>query len=101
MVANHYNRIFKDSHHTQSEQVYLDYLHIGAVILVPLNDDAAGHRGGLERDDRIEIALTYDHPARVLSEVTWQVLYSKTKLQEFANSWMLQIEPRFSEIARG
>ena len=43
--------ILKNRHHPETEQIDLDDAHVGAVVLVPLNDDTSGHAGGLERHD--------------------------------------------------
>ena len=57
------NGVLQHRHHAEPEQVHFDDAHLGAVVLVPLHDDAAGHRGRLERHDRIELALANHHPA--------------------------------------
>ena len=46
-------RVFERSHHAEAEQVHFHDAEIGAVVFVPLHDDAAGHRRGLERDNLI------------------------------------------------
>ena len=58
----------------EAEQIHLDDAHVGAVVLVPLDDDAAGHAGGLERHDRVELALADHHAAGVLAEMPRQIL---------------------------
>ena len=55
--------IVQHSHHAEAEQVYFDDAHVGAVFLVPLHDDAAGHGGGLQRNHGIELALADHHAA--------------------------------------
>ena len=44
-------RILQHRHHPEPEQIDLDEPHVGAVVLVPLDDDAVGHAGVLERHD--------------------------------------------------
>ena len=57
------DRVLQHRHHAEAEQIDLDDAHVGAVVLVPLHDDAAGHAGVLERHDRVEAALA-DRPCR-------------------------------------
>ena len=70
MILNQANLIFENGHHAESEQVDFDEAEIGAVIFIPLHDDAAGHSGGFERNDGIELALADDHAAGVLTQMT-------------------------------
>ena len=58
--------------HAEPEQVDLEEAGVGARVLVPLADLAAGHRGGLHRDELDERAGRDDHPARVLRDVARQ-----------------------------
>ena len=67
-------RILQHRHHAEAEQIDLHDPHVGAVVLVPLDDDAAGHRGVFERDDLVEPALADHHAAGMLAEVPRQVL---------------------------
>ena len=60
--------------HAEAEQVDLDEAQIGAVVLVPLDDGAARHRGGLERHDVVEPAGGDHHAAGVLAEMPRQPL---------------------------
>ncbi len=46
---NQFQAIFNDSHHAESEQVYLDDAQVGAVFLIPLDDGAARHGRALQR----------------------------------------------------
>ena len=68
-------RVLQHRHHAEAEQIDLDDAHVGAVVLVPLHDDAAGHAGVLERHDRVELALADHHAAGVLAEMPRQVLH--------------------------
>ena len=68
------NGVLQHRHHAEAEQIDLDDAHVGAVVLVPLDDDAAGHAGGLERHDGIELALAHHHAAGVLTEMARQIL---------------------------
>ena len=67
-------RIFEHRHHAEAEQIHFDDAHVGAIFFVPLDDDAAGHGGGFERHDGIELALADHHAAGMLAEVTRQIL---------------------------
>ena len=55
-------RILQHRHHAEAEQIDLDDAHVGAVVLVPLNDDAVGHAGVLERHDFVEASLADTMP---------------------------------------
>ena len=59
-------------HHPESEKVDFHDAEIFAVILVPLRDDASGHRCVLQRHERAQFILTNDHPARMLAEMPRQ-----------------------------
>ena len=74
--------VLQHRHHAEAEQIDLDDAHVGAVVLVPLDDDAARHAGGLERHDRVELALADHHAARVLAEMARQVLDAPPQLGE-------------------
>ena len=67
-------RILHHRHHAEAEQIDLDDAHVGAVVLVPLDDDAARHAGVLERDDLVEPALADHHAAGMLAEMPRQIL---------------------------
>ena len=58
--------------HPEAEQVDLEEAGVGARVLVPLADLAAGHRGGLHRDEVDQRPRRDHHPARVLGEVARQ-----------------------------
>ena len=70
----------KHRHHAEAEQIDLDDAEIFAVVLVPLRDDAAGHRGIFQRHEGAELVLANDHAARVLAEMTRQALHQLVKL---------------------
>ena len=61
-------------HHAEAEEIHLDDLEVGAVLLVPLDDHPARHGGRLEGDHLVEPPLGDDHPPRMLAEVARQVL---------------------------
>src|SRR5207245_1508154 len=65
-----------------------------AVVLVPLDDDPARHRRGLERHDVVEPASGDHHPARVLAEMPRQVLDPRPERGEAP-------DPRGGRIAAG
>ena len=91
--------ILQHRHHAESEQIHLDDAHVGAVVLVPLDDDAAGHGGGLERHDGIELALADDHAAGMLPEVARQVLDAQPQLGERAHARHVERQPGGGEVA--
>jgi hypothetical protein len=53
----------------EPEQVDLEEAGVGTGVLVPLADLAAGHRGGLHRDEVDQRPGRDHHPARVLGEM--------------------------------
>src|SRR5436309_14643299 len=53
-------RILNDGHHAEAEQIDLDDAHVGAIVPVPLHDDAARHAGVFERHYRIELSSADD-----------------------------------------
>ena len=55
--------------HPQPQQVELDEVHRRAVVLVPLDDGAVLHRGGLDRDDLADRTVREDHAAGVDAQV--------------------------------
>jgi hypothetical protein len=69
------HRLLQHRHHPEAEQIDLDDAHLGAVVLVPLHDDAAGHAGVLEGHHGIEATLTDDHATGVLAEMTREILH--------------------------
>ena len=84
--------ILNHSHHAEAEQVDLDDPHLGAIVLVPLNDDAAGHAGILERHHRVELPLANHHPAGMLSEMPRQVLHLVPEAREQAYAAVVDVE---------
>src|SRR5262249_35103861 len=79
VIADQFDGVFDHRHHAEPEQINFNDAHVGAVFLVPLNDDAARHGRGLEWNDGIELSLANDHAARVLAEMAWHVLYGKAE----------------------
>src|SRR2546427_8811102 len=68
-----YTTLFRS--HAEPEEVDLDEAPVRAVVLVPLDDVAARHRGGLERHHLVEPAGRDHHAARVLAEMARQALH--------------------------
>ena len=60
--------------HAEAEEIDFDDAEVRAVVFVPLDDDAAGHRRRLERHDFVEPSFGHDHAAGVLPEVPRQIL---------------------------
>ena len=77
VIANQFDGVFEHGHHAEAEQIDFDDAHVGAVFFVPLHDDAAGHGGGFQRNDGIELSLADDHAAGVLAEMARQVLHGE------------------------
>src|ERR1700693_6207635 len=97
VVANKFNRVFEYSHHAQAEQVNFDDAHVGAIFFVPLHHDAAGHGGGVQRDDIVKLSLEDDHAAGVLSEMAGQILHGETQLVILAQTRMIEVESSIAE----
>ena len=97
---DHRDRLFERREHAEAQEIHLDDAEVGAVVLVPLHDDAPGHRRRLERHDFVEPAGGHDHPARVLAEVTRQVLDLKEQPQKMPRPRVLRIEPRRGDLGR-
>ena len=66
------DRILDGGEHPEPEQVDLQEAGVGAGVLVPLADLAAGHRRGLHRHEVDQRPGRDDHPARVLGDVARQ-----------------------------
>ena len=90
--------ILEDGHHAKAEQVDLDKSHITDILLVPLDDIAADHAGGLDGYYRSELSLRDDHPARVLAKVTRKVKHPNRKFKIFCNPGMMKIETGILEL---
>ena len=78
----------------------LDDAHIGAIVLVPLHDDAAGHASVLERHHRVEPSLTDHHAAGMLAEMTRQTLHLAPEPSEKAHAIRIQIQPHRRQVSR-
>ena len=78
VIANQFQRILENGHHSEPQQVHFDDAHVRAIVLVPLHDCAAGHCRPLEWNNRIELPLTNHHAARVLAKMARQVLKAQT-----------------------
>ena len=92
VIADQRDGVLQHRHHAEAEQIDLDDAQVGAVVLVPLHDDAAGHGGGFERHDGIELSLADHHAAGVLAEMARQILHRFAQLEIFAQARMIQIE---------
>ena len=99
VIANEFDGIFEHGHHAEAEQIDFDDAHVGAIFFVPLHDDAAGHGGGFERDDGIELSLADDHAAGVLAEMARHVLHGEAEFVIFAQAGMGEVESGIAEAA--
>ena len=79
-------------HHAEPEQIDFHDPHVGAIVLVPLDDDAAGHAGVLERHDGVELALADDHATRMLTEMPRQILHLRPQARELPHAIRLEIQ---------
>ena len=86
MPADDRDRLFEHGEHPEPEQINFDDPEVGAVLLVPLDDDAAGHRGGLQRHDLVERARADHHPAAVLAEMARETLEPAHQLDQHPHS---------------
>ena len=100
MLAYQLQGIFEHSHHAEPEQIDLDDAHVRAILFIPLNNDATGHRRGFQWHDGIELPLAYDHASGMLPEMARQVLHLQAKLKKLADAVLLQVESGILELAR-
>ena len=98
MIADQFQRIFENGHHSESEQIDFDDAHVRAIVFVPLHDRAARHRRRLQRHDRIQLTLTNHHAAGMLAKMPRQILEAQAQLEEFANARMAHIEAGHAEL---
>ena len=70
--ATKFERILHDRHHAEPEKIDFDDAKIFAIVLVPLRDDAARHRGIFQWHKRAEFILANDHPTGMLSKMARQ-----------------------------
>ena len=90
--ADHRDRLFQRGQHPESEQIDLDDAEVGAVVLVPLNHHAAGHRGRLERDDLIERLRGDHHAAAMLPEMARHALNLAHEIDQHHDSRRFRID---------
>ncbi len=67
--------------HAEREHVHLQQLHLVQVVLVPLDDEALVHAGGLHRHQPRELALGEHEAAHVLAQVARKALETARQLQ--------------------
>ena len=91
--------LFQHRHHAQPEQIDLDDAHVGAIFFVPLHHHPAGHGGRLQRHDRIQLSLANHHSARVLAEMTRQVLHAPGTARRTCDARMAADRTRHRETA--
>jgi len=61
--------VFHGGEHAEAEEVDLDDAEAFTIVLVPLDDGAVGHGGGLKGNDGVQSVVADDHAAGVLAEV--------------------------------
>jgi len=97
-VGAEFEAVLEGGHHAEAEQVDFDDAEVFAVVFVPLQDDAVGHGGGLERDDLIEATAADDHTAGVLSEVAGEAVELLVKFGEGGGARVSAREAGFGEL---
>ena len=85
------DRVLQHRHHPEAEQIDFDDPHVGAVVLVPLDDDPAGHARVFERHDAVEAPLADHHAAGVLPEVPRQILNALPQIGEQPERGMIDV----------
>ena len=90
--------VFKNRHHSQSEQIDFNDAQIRAIVLVPLHDSTAWHRRLFEWNDGVQLTLANDQASRMLAKMTGQILNANTNIEELANAWMRKIESVIAKL---
>src|ERR1700679_3214995 len=93
-----FDAVLQHGHHAEAEQVYLNDAEISTVFLVPLDNGATVHGRAFERHDAVQLTLTDHHTARVLSEMTRQVLQAHTEFEVFGGGGIFEVKPRILEV---
>ncbi|HTI38097.1 MAG TPA: hypothetical protein VL484_11080 [Vicinamibacterales bacterium] len=91
--------ILQHRHHPEAQQIHLHDPHVGAVVLVPLDDHPAGHRCVLERHHVVQSSLAHDHAAGMLAEMTRQILNLRPQPPELLNGRMETVHARVAQVA--
>ena len=91
-------RVLERRHHPQPQEVDFHNAHIGAILLVPLHDDAVRHRRRLQRNHAVESPLADHHAARVLSQVAGQVLKRQCEIEKASDLWVGKIQTGLAEL---
>src|ERR1700733_9380590 len=97
VLRDQFKAVLDNGHHAKTQQVYLDDAQIGAVLFVPLHDRAARHRCTFQWNDMVELSLANDHAARVLSEMTGQLLDAHAEFEILGDTRMMDIETGIAE----
>ena len=92
-------RILQHRHHPESEQIDFDESHVGAVVLVPLDDDAIRHARVLEGNDVVEAAMAHHHPAGVLAKMPRQILDLLPQRSKELNRRIVVVETDFAQVS--
>jgi hypothetical protein len=88
-----------DRKHAQAQEIDFDDAEVRAIVFVPLNDDAGGHRCRFQRYDLVEAPFGHHHPAGVLPEVAWQILDLQLKAHEMLHAQIVGIETCCCQLA--
>ncbi len=100
VLRNKGQAILEHGHHAKPQEIHFDDAEVGTVLFVPLHHRSPWHRGTFQRHNFIELALADHHAARMLAEMSREVLNPHTQLQVLRDTWMLYIEPGVLERAR-
>ncbi len=92
------DRVLQDGHHAEAQQIDLDDPHGGTVVLVPLDHDAPGHAGVLERHHLVEPSPADHHAAGMLPQVARQVLHPAPERAECLDPRIGGVAPRIAEM---
>ncbi len=97
MLAHQRQRLLERVEHAEAEQVDLDDAEVRAVVLVPLHDAAAGHRGRLDRHHLVEAARRDHDAARVLAQVARQTLHARRELEQARDARGRGVDARLAQ----
>src|SRR5437899_8077134 len=98
-LAHERDGFLEHRHHPKTEKIHFHDAERGAIVLVPLHDHAARHRGRLERHHVVEAAGGDDHAARVLAEMPGQILKPRPEGGELADARMPRVAARLLQVA--
>ena len=93
--------VLEHGHHAEAEQIDLDDAQIGAIVLVPLDDDAARHGGGFQRHDASSGPGRSTMPPECWPRWRGRSCSATTSVEKFADARIVEIEAGFAELLLG